>query len=109
MDLHKLTRWRVFPLVPFIWFRLLIAYIPCSIQAIIMFFVTSSQKSDQYLGWRKFIIKWACKIEARIFLFSLGVLPGLMSKEKKFVDYRKYLGPDWMPTDEQPSTLVSNH
>lgn len=25
------------------------------------------------------------------------------------VDYKKYLGPDWKPTDRKPSTIVCNH
>lgn len=25
------------------------------------------------------------------------------------IDYKKYLGPDWVPTDQPPSTIISNH
>lgn len=32
-----------------------------------------------------------------------------LKKVQLNVDYKKYLGPDWKPTNRKPSTIVSNH
>jgi len=32
-----------------------------------------------------------------------------IDKKNKFVDYKKYLGPDWQPTYEGAPTMIANH
>ena len=42
---------------------------------------------------------------------TIGFISGIyFFRHKKLdVDYKKYLGPEWKPTNRIPSTIVSNH
>jgi hypothetical protein len=35
--------------------------------------------------------------------------PGMMNEEILKIDYKKYLGPDWKPTNKKPTAIISNH
>ncbi len=43
----------------------------------------------------------------RLLIFFAGVV--WIKVERPEADYSKYLGPDWKPTYEGASTLISNH
>ena len=47
------------------------------------------------------------KMCSRIVAFLMGVF--YYTHKKLDVDYKKYLGPDWKPTDRKPSTYLPNH
>lgn len=96
-------------MLPFMWFRFLGQYVTMFMQAITLMLVSMSQSSDQYLGWRHFLIEWACTIQARILLAACGVWPGLFKQERRYFDYSEYLGPDWKPTNDRPSSICCNH
>ena len=109
MDLHKISRLKVWTMLPFMWFRFFAMYFFMFIQCVTLMLVSLSTSSDQYHGWRHFIIKWACTIEARILFFTCGVWPGLFTQERRYFDYSKYLGPDWKPSHDGASSVCCNH
>lgn len=56
---------------------------------------------DRYIsGITDLICRFVQKFAARISLWMLGCHPGLIEYEEPDIDYKKYLGPDWEPSQK---------
>lgn len=56
---------------------------------------------------RKFLGRWVMRLTARLVMFLANIY--WIKYEYVTPDWKKYLGPDWKPTFQGASTLVSNH
>ena len=76
----------------------------CLIGILILSIGASIDNLSQTRKW--LITEWTC-VCMRLFCPIFGVV--YFTKERPKVDYRKWLGPDWKPTYEGATMLVSNH
>lgn len=108
-DLHKISILRSAPF--------LLTAVPRLILTLLFFMLALLYHSTLMIGHkngtkmhpvRQFFMRIGfAHIAGRIFALLLGVV--WLKTERPKVDWRKYLGPDWVATYDKPSTLVSNH
>ena len=110
-DVRKWKRWRLYIFAPILLPKILLCVATLAalmITAKLIFISAGKNKNLALVGWRKFIVKNMARFTARTCMF-LG--PGLYwyNLERPQVDWKKYLGPEWKPSYENPSTIISNH
>ena len=58
--------------------------------------------------WKRLYFKLLTKFVSRMMLLAGAGMP-YYKLERPNVDWKKYLGPDWKPSYESPSTVIANH
>lgn len=90
--------------------RIIICYFPwipmMSISWLLSFF---SKKHTMVRGKIYNTMRLMQMMVSRLILMILACWPGMMHEEHVKIDYRKYLGPDWKPTNKSPTAIISNH
>lgn len=107
-DCHKVTRPYLYILAPFMLIRFFTGWGMagwCSVTTQIA--MIGHPWGEVIPMWRRRIIIWISWCTARVILASMGTL--FVNTEDVEADYSKYLGPDWKPTLENASTIISNH
>jgi 1-acyl-sn-glycerol-3-phosphate acyltransferase len=109
-DVHLWKRSRLYLAAPLIVPRFLTGIVMMIILLLTskILFMFGHQEGQALAPRKQKFLKKFTQLVSRVVLF---VGPGLWyyKTQKPKVDYAKYLGPDWVPSYENPSTIVANH
>ena len=103
-----LSRLRLYPAAPF----MLLRFLSSVFLVISAYIVTRVLNFNVPAGGQPNAFQFnVCGVYHRVCCRLMAFFAGIYwySVKKENVDYKKYLGPDWKPTDRLPSTIVANH
>lgn len=110
-DTHLWKRWRLYLAAPILIPKMLLSILALAILLIGAQIVVSTaglKKGEILQGWRLKLVAANTKYMTQmIVIFGAGLYWWKSYRPK--VDYSKYLGPEWKPTYENPSTVITNH
>jgi 1-acyl-sn-glycerol-3-phosphate acyltransferase len=111
-DVHLWKKWRMYVAAPLIVPKILFCVVTLAtllISAKIITMTAPKNKGGQPLtGWRFFVVKKVAQYTARSCTF-VGCGLFHYTIERPFVEWKKYLGPQWTASYENASTIISNH
>ena len=110
-DVKLWKRWRLYLFAPILLPKILICFATLAlllISAKLVFISAGKNKNLALVGWRKAIVKNMARFTARSCLF-IGAGMYWYKLVRPVVDWKKYLGPEWKASYENPSSIISNH
>ena len=90
---------------PILLARMIIALIATLLATIGMFIVGMILGNKKPLG--RYLLSYIAYLLGRTYAVCVSILS--LSHNYPTTCYKKYLGPDWKPTYDRPSTIVANH
>lgn len=108
-DLDRLSVIWSFPWYMTFWPRYLLSWTNMLICTVLMqvVMIGADKVADKMDGTRLFLMRILIQQACRGAIFFTGHL--FLNKTEVNVDYRPYLGPDWVPTKKQGTIIISNH
>jgi len=89
--------------------RYIVGYTHCFVHALICIVVMLGEDIEKPLPtWKRKFLIFVVRPSARLILLCAGVI-WWTNVERKDVDYKKWLGPDWKCTFDGAGLQISNH
>lgn len=110
IDVKYWTRERLYRMAPFVFPRFMICILQVGIHLPIckILMIGENRGREHIPAWKTKALKYLTLWTAKVILI-FGPMMLTYEVERPNVDYKKYLGPDWKPSYEKPSTIVANH